>query len=90
MFNVEPLIENEKKLLAEIAKTQALWEEHIRCLRATGMPHFVTDIGVLAAESIQEQLTQQSLMLLGNIRHLKGLGERRDNEPGGDSLSSSD
>lgn len=90
MFNVEPLIENEKKLLAEIAKTQALWEEHIRCLRATGMPHFVTDIGVLAAESIQEQLTQQSLMLLGNIRHLKGLGERRDNEPGGDTLSSSD
>lgn len=90
MFNVEPLIENEKKLLAEIAKTQALWEEHIQCLRATGMPHFVTDVGVMAAESIQEQLTQQSLMLLGNIRHLKGLGERRDNEPGGDTLSSSD
>ena len=90
MFNVKPLIENEKKLLAEIAKTQALWEEHIRCLRATGMPHFVTDVGVMAAESIQEQLTQQSLMLLGNIRHLKGLGERRDNEPGGDTLSSSD
>lgn len=89
MFNVEPLIENEKKLLAEIAKTQALWEEHIRCLKATGMPHFVTDVGVLAAESIQEQLTQQSLMLLGNMRHLKGLGHN-DNEPGGDSLSSSD
>ena len=90
MFNTEPLIENEKKLLAEIAKTQALWEEHIRCLRATGMPHFVTDVGVMAAESIQEQLTQQSLMLLSNIRHLKGLGERHDNEPGGDTLSSSD
>lgn len=90
MFNVSPLIENEKKLLAEIAKTQALWEEHIRCLKATGMPHFVTDVGVMAAEAIQEQLTQQSLMLLGNIRHLKGLGERHDNEPGGDTLSSSD
>lgn len=89
MFNVSPLIENEKKLLAEIAKTQALWEEHIRCLKATGMPHFVTDVGVMVAESIQEQLTQQSLMLLGNIRHLKGLGYN-DNEPGGDSLSSSD
>lgn len=89
MFNVSPLIENEKKLLAEIAKTQALWEEHIRCLKATGMPRFVTDVGVMAVEAIQEQLTQQSLMLLGNIRHLKGLGYN-DNEPGGDSLSSSD
>lgn len=89
MFNVSPLIENEKKLLTEIAKTQALWEEHIRCLKATGMPHFVTDIGVRVAESIQEQLTQQSLMLLGAIRQLKGLGYN-DNEPGGDTLSSSD
>ena len=89
MFNVEPLIENEKKLLAEIVKTQALWEEHIRCLKATGMPRFVTDVGVMAAESIQEQLTQQSLMLLGNIRHLKGLSNHGD-ELGGDSVSSSD
>lgn len=90
MFNVGPLIENEKKLLAEIAKTQALWEEHIQCLKATGMPHFVTDVGIMAAESIQEQLTQQSLMLLGNMRHMKGLRGKDDNEPGGDSLSSSD